>query len=149
MHGDLEMRLLAALGLALVERGRVLAHEVFRPGDAGEVGRESALAETDTPPAVAVSVPGAMFRQAASCPDHRSTPRLDSCVDFPGLALCCLSLLKIRSAMSLALFGRNMPMMAVATSSAFSVGAQRSSSFDFLSAMISSCNLILACLSCS
>src|SRR4029079_507713 len=56
----------ARLRLHAVERGRVLAHELLRPGRAREIGRDPALAESDAPRAVAVNVPAAMFRQAAS-----------------------------------------------------------------------------------
>src|SRR5689334_20008440 len=64
----------ARLRLHTVERRRVLAHEVFGPRRAGEIGREPALTKADAPPAVPVIVPRTMLRQCALCPQHWSEP---------------------------------------------------------------------------
>src|SRR5262245_45691009 len=64
----------AHLRLHAVERRRVLAHEIFGPGRADEVGRESVLAESYAPRAVAVGVPTAIFRKTAFGPQHWSEP---------------------------------------------------------------------------
>ena len=45
---------IARLRLHAIERRRVLAHEVFRPGGAGEIDREAALAEAHAPLAVLI-----------------------------------------------------------------------------------------------
>src|SRR5262245_65607555 len=56
----------ANLRLLAFERRRVLAHEIFRPWDAGQAVREPALAETNAPlAALALDVPAELLRHAA------------------------------------------------------------------------------------
>src|SRR5262249_38191808 len=66
---------IAGLRFHPVERGRILAHEGVGPGSAGQVSRESVPAKADATLAVlAVEIPTAMLRQAASSPQHRPHP---------------------------------------------------------------------------
>src|SRR5262249_62401466 len=61
------------------ERRRVLAHEVVRPGDAGEIDGHAAAAEAHAAIAVTVALIGAMLRQTALRPQHRPKPRPTDC----------------------------------------------------------------------
>src|SRR5262245_20972067 len=69
------------------ERRRMLAHEIFGPRDAGEIARDATLAEANAPRAVAVAIPRAMLRKAASCPQHWSKLRPRDCCLAPPASL--------------------------------------------------------------
>jgi hypothetical protein len=74
--GDGSLRAdVARLRRHAIECGGVLAHEIFRPRDAGEIGLKSSFAEAHAALAVlAVEIPTAMLRQAAFCPYHLREP---------------------------------------------------------------------------
>src|SRR5262245_50203841 len=69
------------------ERGSVLPHEVFAPWGAAKIARDAIASKSNAPGAVAISVPRAMPRQAAFCPQHRPKPRPRDCCLAPPASL--------------------------------------------------------------
>ena len=58
-----------------IQRLRVLAHEAFRPGRAGQVDGESILAESDANLPVVVGIKAAILRQTVFASAHGRHPR--------------------------------------------------------------------------
>src|SRR5262249_23632402 len=69
------------------ERGSVLPHEVFAPWGAAEIARDAIASKSDAPCAVAIYIPRAKSRKAASCPQHWSKLRPRDCCLAPPASL--------------------------------------------------------------